>query len=154
MSKRTPERACPQRGRRLAPWLACLMLMATAAYGGAPLSVSGAWIRLLPGDLPLAGYFALHNQTDRPETLVSATSPMFKRIELHHSMSVHGMDRMTSVKQVKVAPHAAVRFAPGGYHLMMWRKDGLEPGEMVPVTLKFADGTEVSASFTVKEPGE
>jgi copper(I)-binding protein len=127
-------------------------MAAGTAFATAPVAVSGGWIRLLPGELPLAGYFTLHNNSKRPVRLIGASSPVFKRIELHRSMSTHGMEKMMGVEQVTVAPGKTVRFAPGGYHLMMWRGRSLEVGERVPVTLQLAGGRHVRAVFTVKGP--
>ncbi|HET7570800.1 MAG TPA: copper chaperone PCu(A)C [Gammaproteobacteria bacterium] len=147
----------PTPERRIVRWLigaACALLAGSALAAPPTASVSGAWIRLLPGDLPLAGYFTLHNNDTKPLKLTGATSPAFKRIELHHSMTMHGMDEMKPIK-VAVAPaNNALTFAPGGYHLMMWRSRPLKAGMHVPVTLKFADGQHLKVEFTVKRPGQ
>lgn len=130
----------------------CLCLAPALAFAAAPITVSDAWIRLLPGDVPLAGYFTLHNNGDKPIQLTLASSPAFKRIEMHHSMAMHGMDKMMPVKTVEVPAHGTFSFSPGGYHLMLWRGRGLRIGEQIPITLKFADGWQVRATFVVKGP--
>jgi copper(I)-binding protein len=129
-----------------------LVVAAPGVFAAAPLTISGAWIRLLPGNVPLAGYFTLHNHSHQPVQLIGASSPAFKRIGLHRSMTMRGMDKMVPVKRVKVAPGRGVKFAPGGYHLMMWRRRSLKIGERVPVTLRFAGGHHLRAVFIVKGP--
>jgi copper(I)-binding protein len=123
-------------------------------HAASPVSVSDAWIRLLPGDLPLAGYFTLHDEGPNALKLTGAKSPAFKRIELHRSMTLHGMEKMKPVKAVMVKAKGTLAFRPGGYHLMMWRSRKLQPGKRVPVTLIFANGQQVRAAFLVKRPGQ
>lgn len=130
---------------------AALMLpVAAAAQATAPVGASQAWIRWLPGDLPVAGYVTLSNGTAKPLELVAASSPAFKRIEFHHSMEMDGMSRMKPVSRVTIPAHGRFRFKPGAYHLMMWRKQDIEPGERVPVTFTFADGSRLTVHFVVK----
>ncbi|HET7307073.1 MAG TPA: copper chaperone PCu(A)C [Gammaproteobacteria bacterium] len=143
--------------RRDARWLlvaACALFAASALAAPPKATVSGAWIRLLPGDLPLAGYFTLHNNGTRPLKLTGATSPAFKRVQLHRSMTMHGMDEMKPIKAADAPAESTLTFAPGGYHLMMWRSRRLKPGMRIPVTLKFADGQHLKVEFTVKRPGQ
>src|SRR5699024_7818161 len=68
--------------------LAAGLLLAGSALGAEPVSISGAWVRLLPVDVPLAGYFTMHNHGKTPVKLTGASSPAFQRIELHHSMTM------------------------------------------------------------------
>jgi copper(I)-binding protein len=124
--------------------------LAGTAWAATPLSASHAWIRWLPGDLPLAGYVTLENHGKKSVKLVSAHSKAFKRIELHHSMENEGMSEMKKVNAVSVPAHGAFSFKPGGYHLMMWRGAKLKPGDKVPVTLKFAGGDTLRVVFTLK----
>jgi copper(I)-binding protein len=117
------------------------------------VSVNNARLRLLPGDLPLAGYCELTNQGSSTEQLVGASSPAFASVMLHRSVRVQGMERMEHVDAVELAPGDTVRFAPGGLHLMlMSRTHALQVGDNVPVTLEFADGRQLTASFRVGGP--
>ena len=53
--------------------LSLAILLATgAAAQAAPLDVSGAWFRCLPGKLPAGGYFTAQNNTGRD---VAITGP-------------------------------------------------------------------------------
>lgn len=152
--------------------------LAAGAAGQTPapaaLHVEQAWIRLLPGHLPSAGYFTLRNDTDTPVQLVGASSPAWRRVSLHESIgpgsmnhgsagtgsmaamgsmdhASAGMGSMVPVASVNVPPHDEVRFAPGGYHVML--SDGektLQPGQRVDITLHLGDGTHLDASFLVR----
>jgi copper(I)-binding protein len=132
--------------------VALLLLVAASALAGANIAVSGAWIRLLPGNGPLAGYVTLHNNGKNALKLVGAKSPAFKRIELHKSMTMNGMDKMQPVQSVNIPANGSFAFSPGGFHLMMWRKHKLKIGEHVPVTLIFANGNELETRFDIEGP--
>lgn len=137
--------------RQIATGLLALLFTATAWAGG--LAVSNAWIRLLPGelDLPAAGYFVLENATDHTVQLVGASTSAFKQAMLHQSISKNGVEQMIHVPSVAVPAHGEVRFAPGGYHIMlMHRTRPLTVGATLPITLKLKDGTTLTASFQVR----
>lgn len=137
-------------------WLAtCLVLSwlpAAAQAGVASVKIDNARIRWLAGGLPLAGYFTLTNTGKDTVKLVGADGPAFRRIRLHHSMSENGMEKMVTVKAVSIKPGGTIKFAPGSYHLMMWRLEPLRPDQTTPVTLKFADGSTKTATFHVHGP--
>jgi copper(I)-binding protein len=130
-----------------------LALLCSAPALAQGLAVSGAWIRLLPGDLPAAGYFVLRNDGEKAAKLVGASSPAFASAQLHETVDEHGLEKMVHVASVPVAAHASLRFRPGGYHIMlMHRRRGLEVGDTVEITLRLADGTKIAADFAVKGP--
>ncbi len=144
-------------GRAFAAVFGALLLVALvpAALAAKPAAeLSGARIRLLPGDLPLAGYFHLTNTSDRPLVLEGAASPAFGKVMIHKSIEKNGTAKMVHVDHIEVAPSGSVDFAPGGYHLMMMkRKKALKVGDTVPVTLRFEHGIEVQDAFKVVPAG-
>ena len=83
-----------------------------------PLSLSDGWIRLLPGNLPAAGYFTLRNNGAAKATLTGVDTPACGMLMLHKSDDKGGMSSMEDVKSVDVPGGGQVQFAPGGYHLM------------------------------------
>ena len=101
--------------------------------------------------LPAAGYFTLSNAGGAAQTLIGAASPACGMLMLHRSVDQGGRERMVMVDRVPVPAHGEVRFVPGGYHLMcMSPTAGMRPGHSVPVTLHFADGGSLTASFPVR----
>jgi copper(I)-binding protein len=127
-----------------------LSLACTVAAAQPSAAIDNARIRLLPGTLPLAGYFTLHNTGKQNLRLVGASSPDFMRVMMHHSIEQNGMHKMIMVKHLDIAPGKSLRFAPGGYHLMMMhRKRQLKVGDHVPVVLQFADQSTMTVDFTV-----
>lgn len=133
--------------------LSALLLAVTmvAQAGAPPVTVSDARIRWLPGELPMAGYFSITSHASGPSKLVGATSPAFGHVMLHRSVHEGGMARMVHVDGVDLAPGQTVTFEPGGYHLMlMHRQKPLQPGEEVPVILRFGDGETLKVPFRVE----
>lgn len=96
------------------------------------LVVSNARIRWLPGDLPLAGYFSLRNDSDRNWRLVGARGEAFHRVMIHQSLN----GSMRHLDVLGVPAHGSVEFAPGGYHLMlMGRQRDIAEGDQVTLVL-------------------
>jgi copper(I)-binding protein len=134
-------------------WFAGIALALCAGIAMAnmsSISVHNPRIRLLPGDLPLAGYFDLHNGGKKTVTLTGASCPDFGKVMMHHSISRNGQETMVMVMKRDVAPGKSIHFAPGGYHLMMMkRKHEIKVGQELPVTLHFRDGHTMRVNFRV-----
>ena len=128
------------------------LLLLSAQVLAAPPLAEQAWIRVLPGDLPLAGYLVLRNRGDHALTLTGAHSAFFGEIEMHQSRSESGVARMVRLKRIAIPPGGRLVFAPGNYHLMMFeRTRPLQQGDQVPVTLEFDDGYQLPVTFAVRE---
>lgn len=130
-----------------------LLALSGLAFASEGVSIQHAWIRLLPADLPAGGYFILDNQTDHTITLTGVSAKGFAGAMLHQSVETNGMGQMHHVESINVPAGGQLHFAPGGYHIMfMPPHDPLQPGDQVPVTFKFADGSIISTDFLVKGP--
>ncbi len=131
----------------------CFATPAFAAPKG--VTIEKPWMRLIIKARPAAGYFTLHNDTDKAVTLTGASSGACGSVMLHQSKQENGIEKMLPVKSIAVAPHGTLTFAPGGYHLMCMKPQAtMVRGKSVPVTLKFSGGQTVSADFPVKGPGD
>ncbi|HJW39824.1 MAG TPA: copper chaperone PCu(A)C [Rhizomicrobium sp.] len=127
------------------------LLLSAAACAAPSVTIANAWIRALPGKLPSAGYFTLHNGSGKEIVLTGASAAACGSLMLHRSQTSGGMARMSDMSDVTIAPGRSISFAPGGYHLMCENPSAqLKPGAHVPVTLIFADGTRLTASFAVR----
>lgn len=128
-----------------------MMLTWSVAMAALSVAVDNARIRLLPGDLPLAGYFDLVNRGKQPTTLIAATSPSFKRIHIHLSREENGKSTMINIEGIEMNPGETLHFSPGGYHLMlMQRVQPLRVGDKVPITLRFSDNQSLEIMFEVR----
>ena len=137
---------------RLALLLAAAAFCLPALAGDA--SVSEPWLRYIPGGAPAAGYFKLTNNGRKALTLVGAECADFGMVMMHRTIERGGISTMRPVHAVTLAPGKSVVFAPGGYHLMLMRpKHPLRPGGRLPITLRFGDGSSLSAEFLVQSPG-
>ena len=134
---------------------AILALFVCAAIAAEPaISARNAHIRLLPADLPLAGYFELVNQGKQPLTLVGASSPAFKTIHMHLSTEQNGKSTMLMIEGIEMNPGETLHFTPGGYHLMlMQRVKPLLVDDQVPITLKFSGNQSLEVMFKVQGAG-
>ena len=134
--------------------LVLVVLACTAAFASMTLKIEQPWIRLLPGDMPMAGSFELVNLDAAPAFLVGAESPGFGEVMLQRSTIVNNTTHVEQVTSVEVPGGASVLFEPGSYHLtLMKRRAALHPGDHVPITLRFKDGRRLTADFEVRPPG-
>ena len=137
--------------------LLCAVLLTVAALpahaDGAHVSVSEAWIRWLPGTLPAGGYLTLRNAGDRPAALTAVTSSAYGMSMLHRSRMEGSVNRMEMVKEIPLPAHQTVTFAAQGFHIMLEQPASpVHPGDHVPITLHFADGTTLDALAEVRGP--
>ena len=118
-------------------------------------AASDAWIRLaaVPGR-PAAGYFTLHG--GRADTkLVGVSVASVPRVELHLSrMTAGDMMTMDATPSVELPAGAALPFAPGGRHAMLFDVPAtLTPGKNATMTFRFADGQTAVAEAKVMSAG-
>jgi copper(I)-binding protein len=121
----------------------------TTVAQAAPLDITGAWFRALPGKLPAGGYFTAQNNTRHDIAITGASSDGCGMLMIHQSSNKGGMSGMDMVEEVSVPAGGKIAFAPGGYHLMC-EGPKMKIGAKVPVLLNLSDGTAVAAAFTVK----
>jgi copper(I)-binding protein len=117
---------------------AATVLTAGAAWAASSVQVTGAWSRPAPAGGNGVVYATL-TSTGRADHLVSASSPVAGRIEIHESMVMGGKAMMHSHPGgLDLAADKPVVLAAGGYHLMLiGLKTPLKVGETLPLTLKF-----------------
>jgi periplasmic copper chaperone A len=134
----------PHHVRRCSPALACALAAlafacARAARGGhaesGDIAVSHAVVSLPPPSTPAPGFLVLENRGSAPDTLLAVDSPDADSVTLH---TVVG-GQMEPVAMVAVPTYGRVRFAPGGYHLMIGGlHQPLAAGDTVRLALHFA----------------
>jgi len=116
------------------------------------IKVTDAWIRWLPADIPAAGYLTLVNTGTKDRVLIAVTSAAFDDVSVHQSLEEHGISTMHPVDSITLKPQTIVRFAEGGYHLMLMRpRRPIHPGDKVAMTLRFETGPPIEVMFDVRE---
>ena len=136
---------------------AVLAVLLALAGCGSPkeMHVSNAWVRLaaVPRG-PAAAYFTLHGGP-ADATLVSISSDVAIRAEMHESMTSGAMTSMKPIQQFRVPAGSDLVFAPGGKHVMLFDVNpGIKPGSPVPLLFTFADGQRITYKATAVGAGE
>ena len=129
------------------------MLVPFAGADEPTIRIDDPWVREAPPMAPaLAAYMIIKNLSSEPKTLLSATSPAFKRIEIHQTINRDGMMQMQAQSQLVIAADDQVDLAPGGYHLMLMEgEESLSVGDKVTLTLQFADDEEMTLTMPVRK---
>ncbi len=99
-----------------------------------------------------AAFMVLHNHGDVDDRLVSVSSPVAERVELHtHIETEDGVMRMVEVEEGFVLPAGGERLlARGGDHVMfLGITTPFEDGATVPLTLTFEKAGDVAVAVPV-----
>jgi hypothetical protein len=119
----------------------------------AQLEVNNAWARATPGKAENgAAYVTI--QSPAADRLVSASTPVAKKAELH-TMSMQGMVmQMRPVSGVDIPAGQPVSLNPGGEHIMlMGLNQPLREGQSFPLTLDFEKAGPRTVTVTVEKAG-
>jgi copper(I)-binding protein len=127
--------------------------MNTVFAGDNGIMIHDQWVREAPPNAKmLAGYFSIMNMSKQDRILIGASSPQFKKVELHRSIMEGGMAKMVAQKKVEIPAGQTVKFEPGSYHLMLMHPvKPLKAGDTVELTLKFSNGDTMKFNSTVKK---
>lgn len=107
------------------------------AQATAPVTVLAPWARASVQGQRVSGAF-MTLVAQEPLTLISATSPVAGRTELHEMKMDGDVMRMRQLDSVDMKPGQPLQLKPGGHHLMLMDlKAPLAPNTSIPVTLTF-----------------
>ena len=128
------------------PTLAVVILSLSACefmsehQGTDEVTVHNAWVRTTPpGATTSALYLTVNNPTDKTITLISISSSITDKIEIHHTVAEEGMMKMRSLDEVDVPSNSSVKLVPNGIHGMLFNlAQPLIEGNEVNVELAFA----------------
>ena len=133
---------------------AAVLAVASAALAQpSQLEVNNAWAGATPGKAENgAAYVTIQSPT--ADRLVSASTPVAKKTELH-TMSMQGMVmKMRPVSGVDILAGQPVSLKPGGEHIMlMGLKQPLREGQSFPLTLDFEKAGPRTITVTVEKAG-
>lgn len=132
-------------------------LSATAAdYTAGDLSLSKTWTRATPPKAKAGGGFVeIVNSGTQDDRLISATSDVAKKVELHEMAVTDGVMKMREMDAgIDVPAGETVTLKPGGLHIMfMGLNQPFEEGSTVPVVLTFEKAGEVEIELDVAKMG-
>jgi periplasmic copper chaperone A len=139
--------------------LGMMTLVAAVALSGCQarqgLQVVDASVRLPANPKgPGVGYFTIKGGASE-DRLLSVTSPLVIRIEMHDSKMHGGMMKMESLDGgITVPASGEVKFSEGGKHIMLFNiNPSLKAGENVQLNFTFASGTILQAFAPVSAFG-
>ena len=133
-----------------------LLLALFALTGCQPkeIYVSDGYVRLsaVQGH-PAVAYFTLHGgETDA--TLISVSSDVAIRTEVHESMQAGSVSSMKPLDHLALPAAAKIVFKPGGMHVMLFDVNPvIVPGRTLPLLFTFADGLRIEYAATVIAAG-
>jgi len=117
------------------------------------VAVMNAWIRkAMPGDQVNAGYITMFNMDSSPVTLIKIESQQFEKVEFHEMTHENGMMKMHELERVEIPANNAIKFAPGGKHLMLKNPlQSIDLDNSVTLKLIFSDNRTQTITLTVKD---
>ena len=123
-------------------------------YKVGEIQVDHAWAPAMTGAklTNSAAYMRLTDRGTEPDELISASSPIAGKVELHVFNVENGVYGMHRVSSIRVSPGAAATvLQPGGAHVMLeGLKRPLKPGETFPLSLTFKKAGELNVEVQVE----
>lgn len=104
------------------------------------LHVAHGWARESIGASPNgAAFVVIHNPTPQDDRLISLSTLVAERAELHtHEQTNGGVMSMVHLTELDVPAGAHIEFKPGEMHVMLVKlKKPLEPGTTIDITFEF-----------------
>jgi copper(I)-binding protein len=120
------------------------------------LEIDHPWSRATPPGAQVAGgYFTIVNHGSEADRLVSVTSDISAKAEVHEMGVKDGVMTMRPVEGgVEIPAGGKGELKPGGYHqMLMGLKRPAKQGESFPATLTFEKAGSVTVEFQVEAIG-
>ena len=119
------------------------------------LQIRHPWARATPpGATVGAGYLEIRNNGSQPDRLLSASTPVAKRVEMHVTEHAAEVAKMRQLRAFEIPARERLALSPGGAHLMLVDlARPLKKGERIGMTLRFERAGEMEVQFEVQEMG-
>jgi periplasmic copper chaperone A len=120
------------------------------------LVINHPWSRATPKGATVAGgYMKITNSGTAPDRLVSGSTDVARRFEIHEMRMEGGVMKMRELSDgLEIPPGATVELKPGSYHVMMTNLSRqLTKGERVKASLTFEKAGKVDIEFDVEAVG-
>jgi len=130
--------------------------LTTAAFAQtSTIEVDQVWARATPpGAKTAAVYLTLINKGSTEDRLLSATTPVAGKAELHTTINDNGIMRMRPIAAITVKPGSSTKLQPNGMHIMLEElKAPLLAGQSFTLMLSFEKAGTKEATATVEKAG-
>ena len=133
----------------------CAALATAHEYTAGSVSVTHPWARATPPGATVGVAFAEVSVGDgAADTLVSASSPVAGRVEVHSMTEEDGIMKMRRLDTLAIAPGKPVVLSPAGNHIMLFDlKQPLKDGDLIQVTLVFEKAGPITIDASVEPMG-
>ncbi len=124
-----------------------------ATKGG--VTAAHPWARATPGGASVsAAYMEIRAVSGADDRLVSVSSPVAAKVEIHSHTEEAGVMKMRRVDGVDVKGGSSLVLKPSGYHVMLMElKAPLKEGDLIKMTLQFAKAGPIDIEATVEPIG-
>jgi periplasmic copper chaperone A len=125
-------------------------------YKVGAIEIDRPWSRAVPkGATVAAGYLTIRNTGSEPDRLVSGSTPVAGKFEVHEMSMDNGVMRMRPVPDgIVIKPGETVELKPQSFHIMMMGlKQPIEKGKPFKGSLVFEKAGAVEIDFTVEAVG-
>lgn len=136
-------------------WIATLFFFLCFSALAAEIEVRQPWARATPpGAKVAAGYLEIRNNGKEADRLLSASTPVAKRVEMHITQRDGEVVKMREVKSLDIPAGGTRKLEPGGTHLMLIElAQPLKQGERFRLRLRFERAGDLEAEVEVRALG-
>jgi periplasmic copper chaperone A len=123
----------------------------TVAADAAAIRIDNVWARPSVGPSGTSATYLTITDTGAPDRLTGVSTPAAGSAEIHQTTNENGVMKMRSVPSISLETDKTVRFAPGGYHIMLMElKQPLKSGDSFPLTFQFEHAAPITVSVPVQ----
>jgi len=135
--------------------LLALTMIASVSAQTSSIEVNHVWARATPaGAKTAAVYMTLTNKGSAPDRLMSVSTSVADKADVHTTINDNGVTRMRPVTALDVKPGMPTVLKPGGYHIMLMDLKGpLVAGQSFALSLTFEKAGTINATATVEKAG-
>jgi periplasmic copper chaperone A len=118
------------------------LLVAPTVFANSSITFDRAYARATPPKAPTSAVFAeIYNRGTQDKVLVSATTNVASKVELHDVIINGDIMKMRQVHQMIIPAGRKLELQPGSLHIMLLGLKGpLKEGDTITMTAHFADG--------------
>lgn len=137
----------------LASITAITLLLSGSALAHDGLKYDNPYARATPPNAVNSAIFmTIENHQDHNRSLVSVSTNVAEKAELHTVEKNGELMKMRQVTNITLPAHEQVELKPGGFHIMLLNvKQPLVEGQTIPVTLTYANGDAEDITILVKK---